>query len=142
MVVLRAIATASTDAHTEVAPFTPHSQGVSAGRLRASPRPSGNAIPMNRPGTARSAAETAIRTGVAAPSMRCVSIGVMTPNTISRPRRPVRRTIPAGQRAADAAREQQREQHYGQAVGGVAQHDDEALHLRRLDQHEAEADGG
>ena len=50
MVVLRAMATASTDAHTEVAPLTPQSQGVSAGRVRARPQAERERHPHEQPG--------------------------------------------------------------------------------------------
>src|ERR671914_715784 len=67
MELLSAIATASTDAHTDVAPFTPQSHGVSPGCSRAASFiPSGNAIPMNRPGTPSMIAEAVTLNGVSA----------------------------------------------------------------------------
>ena len=62
MLVVSAITTANTDAHTEVAPLIPNSQGISAGdRPDASRMPSGKAIPMNNPSGKRTPTATAMR---------------------------------------------------------------------------------
>jgi hypothetical protein len=54
-----------TEAQTEVAPLTPHNQGVNAGDLdEASFIPIGNGMPMKNPRGNRIAPATRIRTGV------------------------------------------------------------------------------
>ncbi len=50
MLACSAIATASTEAHTDVAPFTPQSQGINEANLAdAIFMPRGNAIPIRMP---------------------------------------------------------------------------------------------
>jgi len=62
------IAVASTEAHTDVAPFSPHSHGVRAENLAAAARmPKGNAIPMSTPRGNRIAIATRMRSIVVAP---------------------------------------------------------------------------
>ena len=82
MLEFKAIATASTDAHTEVAPLMPQSQGVSAVDLLAAAFiPSGKGIPINSPSGKRIAVATTIRIIVVDPSNMRLTYGVMAPKT-------------------------------------------------------------
>ena len=63
------MAIATTDAQTDVAPFSPHNHGVSPRCAEAATlMPRGNAIPMKSPIGKRRAVARLIRTIVAAPA--------------------------------------------------------------------------
>src|SRR5437764_8946855 len=80
------IATASTEAQTEVAPFTPQSHGVRAGdRSAAARKPSGKAVPIMVPSGKRIATATAIREGVELDEKARIVAGVATPKTTNTP---------------------------------------------------------
>src|SRR5215831_20539046 len=77
---LKEIATAITDAQTDVAPLIPHSQGVSAlARWAPSFIPSGNGVPINNPRGNIIASATTIRTGFSEERNAVVAGGVNTP---------------------------------------------------------------
>ncbi len=68
MLKLKAIATAKTEAQTDVAPLSPQSQGVRSAALpEASFIPIGNAIPMKKPSGKRTPIAARIRTFVIDP---------------------------------------------------------------------------
>ena len=135
-----AMTTASTDAHTDVAPLTPQSHGAIDGeRCRARRIPRGNAIPRQKPTGSRMPTAIRMRTGVSAPSKRCVMAGVAMPKTtstasvISSRRLVARPAWSSATRPVDrlpaAARHQQREQDDRQAVGRMAEEDRQPLQL-------------
>jgi hypothetical protein len=91
MLEVRAIATASTDAQTEVAPFIPQNQGVrDVNRELAALIPKGNAIPMNTPRKEIIATDTRIRTLVVDPRNELIACGVINPNITRAQRRRIR----------------------------------------------------
>ena len=80
----RAMATAATEARTEVAPLTPQNQGVRAeNSLPASRIPIGNAIPMKNPIGSSIEVLAAIRPGMAAPRISCRIVGIRKPSAPS-----------------------------------------------------------
>ena len=88
MLELRAMATANTEAHTDVAPLMPHSQGVNAADLPdAAFMPMGKAMPMKKPKGKRTATAMRIRSGVVLPRKPLTAWGVRMPKTMSMPRR-------------------------------------------------------
>ena len=88
MLVVRAIATASTEAQTDVAPFIPQNHGVKEANLgEAAFIPRGNATPMNRPRKERIPIATRIRRVVTEPRNSVMAYGVKTPKITRAPKR-------------------------------------------------------
>ena len=84
MLELKAIAIATTEPHTDVAPLIPHSHGVKeADLVDANFIPRGNAIPINNPRKESMPAATHIRNTVVDPWNSLIAVGVITPKTIS-----------------------------------------------------------